>query len=313
MNYTFQELINDFLLNQDVNDISRKSYEYWLRPFHRWVVNNQIDVVAIERPEIIAYKKYLTQRYTDKTVNCYLTGIRLFYTWCIDNGYINYNPTKGIKMRNLDKRHRKLPLTDEQVSTLLKSCDWHTITGIRAYLIIRLMLVTGLRAVEVSRLEVTDLHRDGISVQGKGRTDKDAFIPVPIELIVNLRKIKGERYLFETVRRKQLHSTYISEIINNQMQRAGIKSNMISTHSLRHTAAVTAMKMTNNNIYEVQQLLRHTSTKTTEIYIKTISGQHNNVSTIVRRMDERLGNRTEQSETNNIPAKQQQVTNLVMD
>ncbi len=288
--YTFHELIEQFLINQDIYPISRRSYRSWLRPFHRWIVDNSINVLEVRKPQIIEYKSYLTANYTDKTVNCYLTAIRLFYSWSEQNGYINYNPTIGIRFIRLDKRHRKHPLTPEQSKQLLNSCDMNTATGRRAYLIIRLMLVTGLRAVEVSKLEHTDIEDNYICIQGKGQTSKNHRIEITDELIRMIRQFGGTRYIFETIRNKQLSPAYISELLEKQMIKAGIKSKYISGHSLRHTAAIEAMKQTGNNIYETQKLLRHTNTKTTEIYIRTLQDEQTKVSTIVREMDKRLGN-----------------------
>ncbi len=60
------------------------------------------------------------------------------------------------------------------------------------------------------------------------------------------------------------------------MQAAGFDSERLTAHSLRHTAGQNVMELTGNNIYDTQMYMRHSSPKTTEIYLnvtnKTIMG-----------------------------------------
>lgn len=285
---SFQQLIDDFLENQDIMPTSRRAYASWLRPFHLWVVNNSIKVMEITRPQILAYKTYLKQTVSEKTINCYLTAIRMFYGWCVSNGHLKYNPTSGLRLVRLDKRYSKRPLTPQQTKALLDSCDMNTATGRRAYLIIHLMLVLALRAVEVSRLEVKDIEGRHIRIQRKGRLSKNQTMPITSELLADIRQFAGERFIIETVHGKEMRPQYITAILEGQMIKAGIKSRNISGHSLRHTAAINAMIQCGNDVYEVQKFLGHTSIKTTEIYIRTLMEEDKQTHTIVHRLQERL-------------------------
>lgn len=57
-------------------------------------------------------------------------------------------------------------------------------------------------------------------------------------------------------------------MLKGAMQQAGYNSDRLTAHSLRHTTAANVMDMTGNNIYSTQQYLRHSSPKTTEIYLE---------------------------------------------
>ena len=56
-------------------------------------------------------------------------------------------------------------------------------------------------------------------------------------------------------------------MLKRAMQAAGFNSERLTAHSLRHSAAQAALKVTDKNIYEVQKYLRHANPKTTEIYL----------------------------------------------
>ena len=54
------------------------------------------------------------------------------------------------------------------------------------------------------------------------------------------------------------------------LKKAGLKTSRITLHSLRHTAAITGLKM-GADIRSIQQMLRHSTPSTTMIYINDIS------------------------------------------
>ena len=57
-------------------------------------------------------------------------------------------------------------------------------------------------------------------------------------------------------------------MLKRALQSAGFDSDRITAHSLRHSTAQAVMNLTGNNIYQAQQYLRHSSPKTTEIYLE---------------------------------------------
>jgi hypothetical protein len=62
-------------------------------------------------------------------------------------------------------------------------------------------------------------------------------------------------------------------MLKKAMKAAGYNSEKLTAHSLRHSAAMGALDVTNNNIFESQKYLRHESPATTEIYLHETAEQ----------------------------------------
>lgn len=278
----FTEIINNFLSDQDITDLSRKVYRQWLRPFQKWVINNDINIQSLRRADVIDYKKSLTGNYSDKTVNCYLTAIRMLYRWMEENEIAENTPS-GVKLIRLNKPYRKHALPLEKVGDLIVTCP-DTNIGKRVKAIIMLMTNNGLRAVEISRIKRNDITNNSIIIQGKGHHTKDHRMELTEELhqlIIGQISNPQSQYIFHSKDGRQLRPAYISHMVNAVITKAGLKSTNISAHSLRHTAAVSVMLKT-NDIVEVKKLMRHSSVKTTEIYLNSITSDETKTNSIIQ-------------------------------
>lgn len=170
----------------------------------------------------------------------------------------------------------RLPRTlrPAQVRALLHACDRRTAVGRRDYAIFLLLCRLGLRAGEVSALELDDFDwRAGeVIVRGKGRRDERLPLPVDVgqALVAYLgrgRAASGSRRLFLPVRPPGpgMSSTAIRAVVRHLCARAGLVD--VGTHRLRHTAA-TQMLAAGASLPEIGQLLRHRHLITTSIYAK---------------------------------------------
>lgn len=297
---TLNTLIQQWIADSDITGTSAKNYLSWIRPFQIYISNRGITIKEVTKPVIIAYKHFLQEYLTDKTVNCYITAIRMFYSWMELNDYAE-NITTGIRLVRIKQTYRKHPLTMDQVITLLNSCEDDTI-GRRNRLIIELMITTGIRSIEVSRLLHTDHKGTRIMIQGKGRNTKDAFMELTYDMSTMLSKsaINNESpYIFHTITGHQLTAKYISQLINTQLHKAGINSKHITTHSLRHTAAILAMERFNNDIVKVKEFMRHGSVKTTEIYLQSITANNDGNKDVIQEISKMINSALKQSQTGN--------------
>jgi site-specific recombinase XerD len=286
---TFHSIINEFLSEQDISDISRKAYRNWLKPFQKWATDNAANVHDIKKYQIINYKKHITGTYQDKSVNCYLTAIRMLYNWMESNRMIQGNPTTGVKLIRLNKPYRKKSLTTNQVVALMTSFN-DSPTSRRNKAIVTLMLSTGMRAVEVSRVLKSDITPEAIEVQGKGRFTKDTKIKMDANIynICMAQIINQEtNYLFHTIQGQPLTPKYISEIISQQMKAADIKTKDISCHSLRHTYAIRVMSKT-NDLMRVMEYMRHSNPKTTMVYMGAIKANNPENDTMIHELHKDL-------------------------
>ncbi len=113
-----------------------------------------------------------------------------------------------------------------------------------------------------------DINRDIIWIRhGKGDKDRTVMLDPIIknELLVYLRKFGGKKFLFEGYEPgTALTNTTISKIYENACKKAGI-TKQGGIHTLRHSFATHLLEHGTDLRY-IQELLGHSSSKTTEIY-----------------------------------------------
>jgi len=175
------------------------------------------------------------------------------------------------------------PLTPEEITRLLSIPNKRYPTGIRNYVMIRLMLSLGLRCAEVLGLRIQDV--DLVSGRLKvnlGKGQKDRILWLNAELLTDLqlwrerrdkRQIASE-YYFTTLQGEALDSRYIRAMMARYRQRAGI-IRKCSAHTLRHTFATELLKET-GNIEIVRKALGHSDINTTAIYLHATDGEMEN-------------------------------------
>ena len=127
-----------------------------------------------------------------------------------------------------------------EVERLLGSCDRSSRIGARDLAILILLARLGLRAVEVSRLELDDVHwRTGeIEVDGKGH--ERGRLPLPSDVgqaLVEHLKLRGhsaQRRVFLTVHAptRPLEASGVRSVVRDACRRAGIEG--VAAHRLRH-------------------------------------------------------------------------------
>ena len=238
------------------------------------------------------------------TVKQYLQSVKQFFSWTAAEG-LYPNIAANIHAPKIAEAHRKDSLTAADVLTIENSItstaeakqaaaaqakkdtagriQRSTEQGKRTFAIYSLAVNAGLRTVEISRANIKDLEvKNGAAclyVWGKGHAEPDAKKPLAPEVYAAIKeylaarsdKPTGNSPLFVSTGNrsggKRIAPTTISTMIKQAMKAAGYDSERLTAHSLRHTTGQNVMQITGDNIYQTQQYMRHSSPKTTEIYL----------------------------------------------
>jgi integrase/recombinase XerC/integrase/recombinase XerD len=275
-----EALLERFINDQDVKPQSRAVYQQSLKQFFLWVDRKGLDLREITRKEIIQYKEALhSEGKSSLTAASYMTSLKLFYAW-LEALKIYPNVAKDVRLPKRIQQFRKQPLTVMQSADLLKHFKHQTE---RNYAIISLLLRTGLRTIEVIRANVDDLTVKGgkrvLMVQGKGHTEKDAFVILteksfqPIEEYLSNRSARRGEPLFisesNNNNRGRLTTKTIRTLAKDGLRAIGLNDKAYTAHSLRHTAG-TAILRAGGSIEKAQKMLRHSDPSTTQIYTATL-------------------------------------------
>ena len=270
------KVVDAFLSAQDVNDLTRRAYRRGMQAYLDWHTANGRDLAAANRATIIEFKQWLTEHHADRTAAAYLTAVRRFYAW-LEGTTGRPNPAGSVHNPRIARRFSRQHLTRAEARALTEEAGRD-----RDRIMVELMLATGLRTIEVIRADVGDLQRRAgrwvLVVQGKGHTDKDAFVIVPNQVASDLcaynigqpsdaplfrgegNRNHGQRITTRTIR----------NIVRDRMDAIGLTGSEYTAHSLRHTTAVSIL-LSGGDIFQAQATLRHSSPATTEIYTATIA------------------------------------------
>lgn len=280
---SWRGVVASFISQQDVRESSRLLYTRTLTQYFEWVekTGRLARFSQLTREDILEYKDSLLEAgLSALTVSSYIVAVRKFYEWA-EAEKVYPNIAKGIKTPRRKQAFKKQHLTDAKSGELLQHFQH---TSLRDYAIVNLILRTGLRTVEVVRANVGDITFKGdrrvLLVWGKGHTEKDDFVVLsdkayePIKAYLATRKgAKAGEPLFTSTSHQncgeRLTTRTISYMCKEGLKAIGLDGKEYTAHSLRHTTAVAILKH-GGMITDVQEVLRHTSPATSQIYTESV-------------------------------------------
>lgn len=273
------KLIAAFLADEEVEANSIQTYKRNLKQFFLWIETTPYQLSELARRHILEYKNYLSEVSKKEllTIDSYITVVRKFYTWADANDYYT-NIAKGIKVKKGGKKKfRKKSLSLIQTLDFLNYAESQSP---RDKAILNLMVRTGLRTIEVSRLKIGSIDYKGgkrvLHVHGKGRFEADEFVllsddtyqPI-VNYLATRDNYNDSSPLFTSTSNNSkggdLSTRTISKIGKEALKGIGLDSKFYTAHSLRHTAAVN-LKRAGATTEDVREVLRHEDVRTTEIY-----------------------------------------------
>ncbi len=201
-------------------------------------------------------KKGYSASYQNQVIN----AIKLFYR----NRY-----RKNIQIEDIERprREKRLPnvLSKNEVKSILEAP-----TNLKHRAMLSLIYACGLRRSELLNLTLKDVMSDRNLLfikQSKGK--KDRVVPISNKIIEMLREYykayKPQTWLFEG---QFPNSKYSAKSLENVLKQSLAKTKIVkkvSLHWLRHSYA-THLLESGTDLRYIQELLGHSSSRTTEIY-----------------------------------------------
>jgi integrase/recombinase XerD len=202
-----------------------------------------------------------------KTRNSHLIVLRSFFRFARERGLRATDPTLEIR-RFTEPRYLPRPLNGEDVARLRVAAQ---ILSLRHQVIVDLALYAGPRRAEIAGLSWSDVdfHSERIRFRGKGA--KEGIVPLHPHLAELLwlwrssqRSRNHEEWVFPSDRGGHLKPASIWLAVHQAGDAAGFH---LTTHQLRHTYATELLER-GSDIRAVQELMRHSSLQSTQIYTK---------------------------------------------
>ena len=237
-----------------------KTYSDALDVFFRFFQNKALENLGKE--DLIQFnteyilKKNLSASYQNQVIN----SIKLFYR-------NRFNQTMEVDFIQRPRREKRLPnvLSKEEVKAILEAP-----TNLKHRAMLSLIYACGLRRSELLNLTLKDILSDRNLLfirQSKGK--KDRVVPISIKLIEMLRDyykaFKPKKWLFEGQEVGKKYSERSIQLVLNQAVEKAKMVKPVSLHWLRHSYA-THLLESGTDLRYIQELLGHSSSRTTEIY-----------------------------------------------
>jgi integrase/recombinase XerD len=212
-----------------------------------------------------------------------IVPLRGFFKWLTRTGEIPANPAADIDLPRKIKRLPRAVMTQEEVERVMGVADTATVIGLRDRAMMEVLYATGMRRMEISNLEITDIDPDRALVLIRlGKGQKDRLIPLGVRALHWVRKYLEEARgqlawnaddatLFLGNEGRPLSPLWLSTLIAKRVDAAGIGKRG-SCHLFRHTMA-TLMLEGGADIRFIQAMLGHAELSTTQIYTQVAISQ----------------------------------------
>lgn len=217
-----------------------------------------------------------------ETINSYIIDLienqKKSHTYCnqIISAVKMYFQASGLLKGDFEESfiHIERPKKEKKIPKVLSQQDiikiFNVTENIKHRTIFMLAYSCGLRVSEVTNFKVSDIDSDRMLViirQSKGRKDRISTLSIKMleQLRIYYKVYQPREWLFEN----QMHNGPMSQrtlqkVFNDALGKAKINKKA-TFHSLRHSFA-THLLDSGVDIRYIQELLGHSSTKTTEIY-----------------------------------------------
>lgn len=220
-------------------------------------------LTSITRQEIQRYHDELISRRAPATANRHLALFKRCFNLAILWGYMDSNPATGIRMHTENNQSQRFLNVDEARRLWAVLDNEQNQIAAKA---IKLMLVTGVRREEALQAKWEDIDFDGqlwhLPMTKSGRQRFVMLSDVALNILENLPTKCIGSYLFPG-RKSGQPLNNARKSFQRALRAAGLTH--IRIHDLRHTFASLAINH-GATLYEVQHLLGHASTKTTQRY-----------------------------------------------
>ncbi len=308
----FEDLIQNHMYCLTAEGRSQKTIDWYaanLKRFLRFLKSNNMsasvkDIGVTQGRQFIHHLQSEVVRWEDSpnisdsgrlspfSVQGYVRTIKAFWSWLLEEDYIQENPIARLKLPRVP--HKVIvTFTPEQIQALIHSLDRRTPTGFRNYTIILLLLDTGIRLSELTNLEIDDIDfgQSRMIINGKG--NRERIVPFGIQVRRALWRYTRDyqphpaspkkKHFFLSEAGFPLRPRSVQSIIMRTGRKANITGVRCSPHTLRHTFAKMYL-LEGGDIFSLQRILGHSSLEMVKAYLNLASSdvaqQHRRFSPI---------------------------------
>ena len=264
-----QKRFVNFLKNQGKASATILAYGKDISQLVDYLSKKQLTQVTSVLPEHIeGFKENLAvNKYLNKSISRKLNSVKTFFRWLKTDGLITEDPAVPVSHPKYELSPPRI-LSKMEYRALRDACR----DDIRAAAIIEILLQTGLRIGELSRLELEDIKDKEMNIRPY-ESHSNRMVPInsaakkALNKYLNFRSKTKSQNVFVTKTGRPLLIRNVRSTLNRYFQIADIKDATIN--SLRHTF-ITHQLMAGASVVLIQKLVGHKRLTTTERYLELI-------------------------------------------
>jgi integrase/recombinase XerD len=182
---------------------SRRMYRIDAEQFAAWMLERGLTPKTLTRSDMIAYRAYLQETYRKATAERKLVVARRLLEELVIGEVLARSPAYQVKGFKLDDETPHVVLTEQEGQALLDAIDGSTLMGLRDYVVILLLLRTGMRRGEAAQLTIGDITMDQghyVAILQHSKGDRRRVVKLPVDVwreidgyIAALRQYHAER------------------------------------------------------------------------------------------------------------------------
>ena len=266
-------------LQKNLNDKTLKAYRVDLEQF----VSRHPHPTVVTRTDMELYIEHLMEHYKASTVKRKIAALKAYYRYLVYEEILEHSPFEKIQLHI--RQEVLLPKTiDRPILGAIFSAAYRELSAvhstvarretIRNIAVLELLFASGIRVSELCTITCDNLNLDSqvVLIRGKGSKERKIYLasaPVVRALKEYLRvrapRVDDESFLFLNRDGKRLSEQSVRRIINRYTTLSN-QPGHYTPHMFRHSFA-TYLWDACGDVYEVKEILGHSSIKTTERYV----------------------------------------------
>lgn len=249
----------DKLITLRYSENTLRTYTQMFSEFINYFPDKNLDEINykdIQKFQLyLVEEKDISESYQNQSIN----AIKFYYEKVLNNSRVTYELERPIKSKKLP-----IVLSKEEVQSIFSK-----VNNFKHQCMLFLIYSAGLRISELINLKIKDIDskRMLITIRG-GKGKKDRISILSKKMLLMLRdyyiEYKPKEYLFEGQDGGAYSTRSLQNVFKKALEKTSIKKDA-TVHTLRHSFATHLLEKGTDLRY-IQNLLGHSSTKTTEIY-----------------------------------------------
>jgi integrase/recombinase XerD len=248
---------------------TRRAYGRDLAHFYAWCDQHRVDVFTARRPHIDAYLEWLrASGAKPATIGRRLAAVSGLYEYAVDEELVPRNPATRVRRPRVGDNVQSTGLSAREAHALLAAAD---ADGLRAALVVQLLLLCGLRVSEVAAARISDLghergHRVLTVTRKNGKQQTMVLAPRTVETLTRYLSDRSDGPLVVTATGRAMDRHAIWRLLRRLA--GGTLPHLAGSlhpHDLRHACATLALDA-GASLRDVQDLLGHADPRTTRRY-----------------------------------------------